>query len=309
MPTRDTPAHNEGQTKLFESIVASISDDNERLTKSSYMSDSMGQIAAEYLPDIDRAASDVDPHPDRDDVDGQEAWKRIQKLYPIEGSAAELNHRDAARFLFSVGQNPEGYAAVEVRQKQYMAELMAHHINPDLPESQRPDHDLELTVRAIARHSGEISGTLAMGRNEAVAGPADVKDKDFDHSVSQWKNVLSGTVGTGVGVGTSFIASPVVGAGVGGAAGTVTSTVLEALFKDAEGSAKDDVGAKMGENWENGQDNNIKYTRSAASAAARTYHLPHGRDVATWAEDESSKGFLAAGSYMDRVAPELVTDI
>ncbi|MFF0159546.1 hypothetical protein ACFYRY_18720 [Streptomyces sp. NPDC005263] len=306
-PTMDTPAHNEGQTKLFESIVASISDDNGRLTDSSYMSDSIGQIASEYLPDIDRAATDVDPNPDKGDRDGLDAWDRVQKLYPVDGSAAEMNHRDVSRFLFAIGQNPEGYAAVEVGQKAYMAELMEYHLNPDLPQSQRPDGDLQLTVRSIARHSGEVSGTLAMGRNEAIAAPGALADDDYDHAVSQWKNVISGTVGTGVGIGTSFIASPVVGAGVGGAAGTATSVVLEQLFKDAEGSAKDEAGPKMGESWENGQDSNMKYTRSAASEAARSYHL--SGDVATWAEDESSKGFLDAGSYMDRVAPELVTDI
>ncbi|MFF0596660.1 hypothetical protein [Streptomyces antibioticus] len=309
LPTADTPAHNAGQTKLFESIVASVADKGERLTDYSYMSDSMGQIASEYLPDINRAATDVDPHPDAKDRDAREAWNRIQSLYPVAGSSAEMNHRDVSRFLFIVGQNPEGYAAVEVGQKAYMANLMDYHLNPDLPESQRPNHDSELTVRSIARHSGEVSGTLAMGRNEAVAAVADQSDKDYDHAVGQWKNLASGVVGTGIGMGTSVIVSPVVGAGVGGAAGTVTSMVLEELFQDAEGSAKEDAGPKIGENWENGQDNNMKYTRRAASEAARAHDVSHPGDVATWAEDEASKGYLAAGDYMDRVAPELITDI
>ncbi|MGX1133563.1 hypothetical protein RKD49_005753 [Streptomyces glaucescens] len=309
LPTADTPAHNEGQTKLFESLVTSISDDNERLTKNSYMSDSIGQIASEYLPDINRASTDVDPHPDKGDEDAEAAWKRVENLYPVAGSSAELNHRDVSKFLFAVGQNPEGYAAVEVGQKAYMSNLMDYHLNPDLPESHRPNHDEELTIRAIARHSGEVSGVLAMGRNEAVASEAVSSDEEYDHSTSQWKNAISGTIGIGVGVGTSFIASPAVGAGVGGAAGTVTSVVLEQLFKDAEGSAKDDAGPKMGENWENGQDNNMKYTRRAASEAARAHGHAHPGDVATWAEDEASKGYLDAGDYMERVAPELVTDI
>ncbi|MFE1886853.1 hypothetical protein [Streptomyces diastatochromogenes] len=273
------------------------------------MSDSVGQIASEYLPDTDRATTDVDQHPDKGYEDGQAAWDRTQKLYPVQGSAAELDHREVSRFLFAVGQDPEGYAAVEVGQQRYMGKLMEYHLNPDLPESERPNHDMELTVRDIARHSGQVSGTLAMGRNEAVAGPADLKDKEFDHSVSQWKNVLSGGIGTGVGVGTSFIASPAVGAGVGGAAGTATSVILEELFKDAEGSAKDDAGAKMGENWQNGSVNNMKYTRKAAFEAAQTYHLAHHGDIATWAEESSSQRFMEGGTYMERVGPELVTDI
>ncbi|WP_225823236.1 hypothetical protein [Streptomyces naphthomycinicus] len=307
LPTDDTPAHTPGQAKLFESIVSSISDDNGRITDHSYMSDSMGQIASEYLPDIDRATTDVDRHPGKNDAAGQAAWERLQKLYPVQGTAADMSHSDVSRFLFAVGQDPHGYAAVEVGQKNYMGKLLEYHLNPDLPENQRPDHDMELTVRDIARHSGQVSGTLAMGRNEAVAGPADLKDKEFDHSVAQWKNFLSGTVGTGVGVGTSFIASPAVGAGVGGAAGTATSMMLEELFKDAEGSAKDDAGAKIGKDWENGNQANMKYTSAAAYNAAKQYHL--GGDVATWAEQSSSQGFLEGGDYMERVGAELVTDI
>ncbi|MEU0337199.1 hypothetical protein [Streptomyces sp. NPDC006193] len=309
LPTDDTPAHNAGQVKLFESIVSSISDDNARLTDHGYMADSIGQIASEYLPDIDRATTDVDPHPDKGDADGQAAWDRVQKLYPVQGTGAELDRREATRFLFAVGQDPKGYAAVEVGQKAYMGRLMEYHLNPDLPAEQRPNQDVELAIRDIARHSGQVSGTLAMGRNEAVAGPADAKDKDFDHSVAQWKNLLSGTVGTGVGVGTSFIASPAVGAGVGGVAGTATSMMLEELFKDAEGSAKDDAGTEMGKNWQLGNENNIKYTRKAAYNAARAYHLSNTGDVSTWAEDSSSQGFMEGGNYMKQVGPELVTDI
>ncbi|GHH76466.1 hypothetical protein GCM10018793_22210 [Streptomyces sulfonofaciens] len=309
LPTMDTPAHDEGRTKLFESIVSSVSDDGERLTKNGFMSDSMGQIASEYLPDINRALADVDEPSAHSSVDEQEAWDRTRKQYPIAGSFAQMNHRDVARFLFAIGQNPEGYAAVEVGQQSYMSKLMYHHLDPGLPENQRPNHDLELTVRSIARHSGEVSGTLAMGRNQAIAGPAAEKDDHYDHAVSQWKNALSGGIGTGIGVGTSFIATPAVGAGVGGAAGTVTSMVLEELFQDAEGSAKDDAGATMGANWEAGQEANMKYTRRAASEAARAHRLPHSGDIATWAEDESYSSYLDAGDYMERVGPELLTDI
>lgn len=309
LPTADTPAHNSGQAKLFENIVTSISEDPERLTKNSYMSDSIGQIASEYLPDINRAATGVDPHPEKGDLDARRAWEQIKNLYPVAGSAAEVNHRDASRFLFTVAQDPEGYAAVEVGQKNYMAGLMDHHLNPDLPESRRPHHDKELTVRSIAWNSGEVSGTLAMGRNEAVAVGSVELDEQYDHSMAQWKNTVSGAIGLGVGVGTSFIASPVAGAVVGGTTGTVTSVVMEQFFKDLEGDAKGSAGPTMGENWENGQENNMKYTRRAASEAARTHDHANPDDVAGWAQEESRKGFLSAGDYMERFAPELVTDI
>ncbi|MGW8693224.1 hypothetical protein ACWGNY_28535 [[Kitasatospora] papulosa] len=64
------------------------------------MSDSIGQITSEYLPDINRAMTD----------DQDEDTKR---LFPVAGSSVTLNHRDVNALLVTVGQNPEGYAAVE----------------------------------------------------------------------------------------------------------------------------------------------------------------------------------------------------
>ncbi|MFD6420358.1 hypothetical protein [Streptomyces sp. NPDC060198] len=298
LPTADTPAHNDGQARLFESIVASVADDNERLTGHSYMSDSIGQITSEYLPDINRALTD-------------DADKDTDRLFPVAGSSATLDHRNVNALLLTVGQDPEGYAAVEVANKAYMGNLMDYHLNPDLPPDARYSNDTQFTIEQIAHGSGEVSGTLAIGRQEAVAGPADESDKKFDQSVGQWKNAISGGIGTGIGVGTSFIASPVAGAVAGGAAGTVSSMVLEALFQDAEGHAKDDAGPVMGELWESGNDQNSDYTEAAVEKAAKTHHrndlLDDGIDEK--ARRAAQDGFRAAGTNTAQMSPHLKTDI
>ncbi|MFE2848736.1 hypothetical protein ACFXKS_35485 [Streptomyces scopuliridis] len=294
LPTADTPPHNAEQAGLMKSIVESISADNERLTKYGFMSDSMGQIASEYLPDINRAMTDDD---DKD------------RLFPLVGSQAEMEHRDVTRFLFTVGQNEEGYAAVEVSQKAYMANLMDYHLNPDLPEDLRYSKDPQFVVEQIAHGSGEVSGTLAQARAEAVAGEAEEKDKAYEHSVAQWKNGISGVVGTGVGVGTSFIASPVGGAAAGGAAGTVTSVVLEELFKDAEGKAKDEAGPVMGEHWESGLESNTKYTEKAAELAAEAHKRTGLEDAGEWARTGAQSGFRASETNVNSMAADLKTDI
>ncbi|GGU65043.1 DUF6571 family protein [Streptomyces lavendofoliae] len=308
LPTEDTPPHNPGQAKLMESLVASISEDNKRLTERGYMSDSIGQIASEYLPDINRATTDTNPAPDATQTE-KEARARIQKLFPVAGSEAVMDHRDVSRFLLTVGQDPEGYAAVEVGQKAYMANLMDYHLNPGLPADQRYSDDKQLLVSEIAHASSEVSGTLNVGRQEAVAGPAAESDKKYEQSVAQWKNAVSGGIGTGIGVGVSFIASPAVGAAVGGGAGTVSSLILEELFQDAEGSAKEAAGAKMGEDWENGLDANIKHTQNAAAEAAKAHRLPEEGDIAEWARTGARDGYQHGGDFSGRVAPELQTDI
>jgi hypothetical protein len=82
--------------------------------------------------------------------------------------------------------------------------------------------------------------------------------------VTQEKNLIAGTVGLGVAVGTSFIATPAVGAGVGAAAGTVTSLVLEQFSKDSEPEFRKELGSDIAERWENTRDAHTAMSHNAA---------------------------------------------
>ncbi|MFF7446816.1 MULTISPECIES: hypothetical protein [unclassified Streptomyces] len=302
MPTIDTPPHNAEQAKLMESLVASIGDDPGRLTQYGYMSDSVGQITSEYLPDINRAISDV-----KRDTESP-AWQDIAKLYPVSGSEAKLAHTDVTKLLFAVGQNPEGYAAVEVGQKAYMGKLLDYHLNPDLPSSLRVPDSNEMIVQQIASRSGEVSGTLGLGAQEAIGSEASNKDKEYEHSVAQRKNWISGGVGTVVGVGTSFIATPWVGALVGGGAGTVTSVVLESVFQDAEGNALDDAKKTGGQFWEDGKERTMTITENAARTAVNKYNPADSQDLDSVAREETRQGYLNARLILEGEAPGSTTD-
>lgn len=298
IPTVDTPPHNAEQARLMENLVSSISEDPGRLTDNGYMSDSVGQIASEYLADINRATADA---PEGNDS--------VARLFPISGTPAAMQHVDVTRFLVAVGQDPEGYAAIEVSQKTYMARLMEYHLNPDLPADQRYDQSAEATVKEIARRSGEIGGTLALGRNEAVLGPAKEADGDFENAVNQKKNLISGTTGTLVGVGTSFIASPAVGAGVGGVAGTATSMALEQFFKDSDPEFTKELGRDIGERWENSKDASTAMAHNAAVAAAKAHSSPYADNVDEWTRIGTADGFNDASTAGHQMARDLETEI
>ncbi|WP_328836754.1 hypothetical protein [Streptomyces europaeiscabiei] len=301
MPTLDTPPHNASQVKLMESLVASISDDPARLTDNGYMSDSIGQITSEYLPDINRATSGVERSDDSD------KWNEVENLYPIVGSEAKLDHIDVSNLLFTVGHNPEGYAAVEVGQKEYMGRLMDYHLNPDLPADLRVSDDNELVIRQIAERSGEISGTLRLGIQDEIGDAASDKDKQYEQSVAQRKNWISGGVGTAVGVGTSFVATPWVGALVGGAAGTATGVVLESVFQDAEGSAKETAARTGGQVWQDGWDQHVAIAEDATRAAADQYKLDAG-DLGASARESARQGYLNSRAILEGQVPGSTTD-
>ncbi|WP_171114375.1 MULTISPECIES: hypothetical protein [Streptomyces] len=237
MPTADTPAHSADQAKLMQSIVASISDNPSRLMDKSYMSDSMGQIAAEYMPDIHRAL-----HPGTEGED---------KLFPTAGTAASLSEVDTTRFLYTVGRNPEGYAVVNLGQHSYTTHLMHHHF--DNPNSYINDknfsepENLRKTIEDIARVAGEVEGTIGAGRAYEAEIEGGKKDADYNSALEN----ASTWGGAGIGIGVGLITAPMTGPGgivIGGVAGTAANQIIGAI---TDGAMKDSAGDVI---YRNGQD-------------------------------------------------------
>ncbi|OEV14252.1 hypothetical protein AN219_28280, partial [Streptomyces nanshensis] len=79
-----------------------------------------------------------------------------------------------------LGQDPDAHGKLMFAQKMYMGEVLEHHLTGDLPAGQRYDASPKETVQEILRASGEVAGTLAIGRQEAVVGTAVVRDAQFE---------------------------------------------------------------------------------------------------------------------------------
>lgn len=236
MPTVDTPAHNSQQAKLTEDIIKSISENPEPLIKHGYMSDSIGQIAAEYMPDIHRGF-----HAGNASEDG---------LFPIAGSAADIKDPDLTRFLYTLGRNPDGYAAVNLGQHAYTASLMEYHFqNPDIlaANSDFPQRDiLKSTADSIALGAGKLEGVIASGR--AYEGEIDggAKDEQYNSALKSASTWGGSVVGIGIGLGTAPMLGPG-GVVTGGLAGTAASEIISSL---TDGSMKDSAGDQIYQNGE-----------------------------------------------------------
>ncbi|MFB6953262.1 hypothetical protein ACFCXP_26850 [Streptomyces niveus] len=228
LPTLDTPAHNAGQAELAKNLMVSISENPERLTKYGYMSDSVGQIAAEYMPDINRGL-----------YAGKES---ANDLFPVVGEAAKIPEVDITRFLYTVGQNPEGYAAVNAGQAAYTTSLMEYHFsNPGafVQDSNFSESDnLKQGIEGVAKMSGEVQGTIGAGRAFASEEDGGAKDQDFNDAIQ----TTSTWIGSGIGIGVGLATAPFIGPGgivAGGLAGTAVDEILggltEGLLKDSSG--------------------------------------------------------------------------
>lgn len=283
MPTADTPAHNDGQTKLMQSVVSSISDDPSRLTKNSYMSDSMGQIAAEYMPDIHRAL-----HPG---VEGEE------KLFPVAGSAARLSETDTTRFLYSVGRNPEGYAAVNLGQHSYTTSIMQYHFqHPDAylnDPNFSPDENLKKTIEDVARTAGEIEGMIGAGRAYEGELEGGKKDEDYNAVIDKIGTWGGTAVGIGVGLGTAPFTGPG-GVVAGGVAGTAADEIIGAIIGGTVKDSSEEVIYRNGQDFEGTKDSTYMLVESAAKKAGENTDNPSPMIVSA-AATAAEQGFNNAG--------------
>jgi hypothetical protein len=288
--------HTAGQARVMESLVSAIADDGKKLTDRPYLADNFGRIASEYLPDINRALSD-------------DVYGNTPKLFPVTGSAADLDHAKVTRFLITMGQTPEGNASLEYGHRIYMANLMDHHMNPDLPADQRYPHSAEKTIEDIAKRAAEISGTLTIGRQEAVLGPAREADKDFADSLSNQKNYWSGMVGTAVGVGATAVATPIGGVVAAGAATTATTMAIEWVTQQIESEKLKDAGKGTGEVWEVRREEAIGISQKCAVAATEKYDREDSDQAPDWAQRGSEHGLNSASTNTSKMADDLETEI
>ncbi|MFJ4872489.1 hypothetical protein [Streptomyces sp. NPDC088757] len=282
LPTANTPPHNDQQAKLVTDIFHSVSEKPELLTKNGFMSDSMGQIAAEYMPDIHRGL-----HPAKTDAG---------TLFPVAGTPASLSEQDITRFLYTVGQNPEGYAAVNVGQHSYTTSIMEHHFAN--PKAHLPDdnfsvnENLKKSIEDIARVSGEIEGTIGAGRAYANEVEGGTKDEEFNSAIESASTWVSSGVGIGIGLATAPAVGPG-GAIAGGVAGTAADEILGALTEGLMKDSTEEVIYRNGKEISDTKESTYKLIEAAAEKAGENAKNPSPHIVSA-AATAAESGFTNA---------------
>jgi hypothetical protein len=278
-PSADTPAHNEQQAALMEKVVQSVSEDDELAHDG--MQDSLGRMAGEYMPDIHQSLTN-DQSSNKD------------QFYPVSGSRANLDERDTSRFLMTVGKDPDGYAAINLGESAYTSNLIDYHLQH--PEAF--DGNTDTALREIARSSGEVQGSIAIGRRESDIGNGVEADKAYNDAMGRAGSYAAGIVGTGIGVGTSFIATPAVGAGVGGIATTVTGDLINQIV---QGSEQDTLGKTVyssGADWENAKHSTTAVLQDAYQNSAEAQGKGDVADYNNILANEVDQGFQSAESNL-----------
>jgi hypothetical protein len=279
-PSADTPAHNEKQAALMKEIVHSVSKDDELAHDG--MQDSLGRMAAEYMPDIHQTLTN-------DQSDNKD------RIYPISGASAQFDdERDVSRFLMTVGQDPDGYAAINLGESAYTSNLIDYHLQH--PEAFAGSTDTAL--REIARSSGEVQGSIAIGRRESDIGNGVEADKEYNDAMGRAGSYAAGIVGTGIGVGTSFIATPAVGAGVAGLATTVTGDLINQMVQGSQRDTLGDTVYSSGADWENAKHSTTAVLQDAYQNSAEAQGKGDVADYNNILANEVEQGFQSAESNL-----------
>lgn len=221
-PSADTPAHNEEQAALMKRLVHDVSDNGELAHDG--MQDSLGRMTAEYMPDVYRGL--------RPDGESEEDF------LPLGDSvSADFSEQDITRFMYTVGQDPDGYAAISYGQTQYSAELMNYHLS-------HPDayglSDKE-TIYEISETGAQVDGILSLGRQDSAVQESAEGDKVFNDRLASAGDWGKSITSIGIGVGTAAITSPVGGAVAGEVAGHVSGQLIDMVVSDLERDSSDDA--------------------------------------------------------------------
>ncbi|MEU6354003.1 DUF6571 family protein [Streptomyces sp. NPDC047072] len=222
--------------------------------------DSLGNIAAEYMGDVQRAVSG------HDDL-------------TVSGASADLQASTTEPFLAAVGQDPDAYAAITGSQQAYTSGMVDNVING---ESSSTVSDSERVKQAVAPGS-IVAGIMSEARAEAIFETHRASDADFNESAEtagKW-------VGRGLGLATGAIKVPVVGDVAGWAVEDIQAGVMESIQRDTTTEARYEAGLEYTAGRESTQD---------AAAAAVDRATANGRLNQDTIEDLRKAAVTQAGA-------------
>ncbi|MEV7445287.1 hypothetical protein AB0O22_29835 [Streptomyces sp. NPDC091204] len=242
----DSPpvAHTKEMAAVMERVVEKIGDKPELVDAEpgepegplNGLSGHFGQMAAEYMPDIQAAA------------------ENNSRTIKANGEMAVFDKADMARFIGAVGQDPEAYGAMTTAQRTFTTALVndvfAHRAEYD---------DVDAAVKVAVHPGGQIAGMLSEARAEGTFGENAHKQEEYVKGVednAKWVN--RGITAAG---GKYLELVPLAGDVVEWLQEDITESVVKGAEKDAAKKVEDS-------NQEAGEDYARAQTGASESAAA-----------------------------------------
>lgn len=240
------PPHSAGQAALMHDVVEKFGNDPDVLSKEergrfACINDSLGNITAEYMLDVQRAMAGG----------GDSAY------FPTHGQDAELsdlNNGPLADFVGAVGKDPDAYGAISHAQQAATTQVINHAVDSCDDEGDRAG-----LVKDVVRPGVTVQGILAESRGVATYDEKIADDEAYNKGLDEG-SMWAGRI-VDASVGWVPIAGPVIGWGVEES----QDAVKENYQRDSSDDAEQDADSYVDSNRER----IAQAARSAAETAAK----------------------------------------
>ncbi|MEU8616980.1 hypothetical protein [Streptomyces sp. NPDC048623] len=172
--------HTKGMADVMERVVAKIGENPELVVAKpdapddapppplAELSGNFGQMAAEYMPDIQASAENG-----------------AHMIKPF-GALADFDKSHMSRFLGAVAQDPSAYGAITNAQQAYTTALVH-----DVLVHRADHHELDAAITNAVHPGGEIAGIMSEARAQAVHENHRHEDDEFNKAAAEeakWVN-------------------------------------------------------------------------------------------------------------------------
>ncbi|MBO8185482.1 hypothetical protein [Streptomyces spirodelae] len=251
--------HTDSRASIVDKLIRTVDKNHEFVSRD--ISDSMGKIAGEYMPEINKAVAGADG--------------KVNSDLFITAHTRDFDTQASIRFLDALGRHPEGHAEATLGAQRYQADLMRE-------VSRQPDHfsgSPEDNMRQVARNSGTLEGILGSARHDAVITEGQEAEKKFNEELEKRGEIIKQIVGLPVGAAAERV--PVGGDLITGITEQVIDSAVESQQKH---TLEDDASSGATVSFE---------TREQAGRwaqyAARNAGYPPGVNATDFARDISNE--------------------
>ncbi|WP_306313591.1 hypothetical protein [Streptomyces hydrogenans] len=225
----------------------------------SALADSLGNMGAGYIDDLNWALSDNNTQSVyAPDVEG----KSLKDTADILAHHPEIGRESAIKFLSVLGQHPDAYASMSTADRLYTVSMLEAQVGAD----GRID---EAGAREVARTGAHLQGALDESRGKQIEAEGEKAIEDYEKAQEERAAWVEFGVGTAIAAGVAFV--PPVAATAGAAAILVPLAVDTAsgAMETLAGVVVGDWSEKSVEEYKDATEDKVGEDREAVYGAGR----------------------------------------
>ncbi|MFD6889862.1 hypothetical protein [Streptomyces sp. NPDC059957] len=244
--------HTKEMASVMERVVEKVGDKPELIAAAAGegegplkgLSGHFGQMAAEYMPDLQVSAENG------------------SRTIKTNGETAEFHKADMAAFIGAVGQDPDAYGAITNSQRAFTTAL----IN-DVIVHRSEYEDVDAAIKVAVHPGGQIAGILSEARAEGTFAENGHKAEEYVKGVEENAKWINRGISAAGGKYLEMV--PLAGDVVEWLQEDITDSVVKAAEKD-QAEKRDDANSEAVIKYTDAQ------TAAGESAAASVRHAANG---------------------------------